>query len=176
MGKVGTGLFVIAFLFIGLKSCVMTTWSSPKTPAIYSIAGMDGRVMTMIFMPQHKTMIWYSDPNERRIEGILAEMRGSYGTHYFWRLWHVDGPGIVFGYRLYPSDTKPVHMEIIVLERYMEGRGNPTFPDKGDTTYQVLLFGKESVRFQDMWLKKEENDPALVNALLSKFGGNDNNK
>ena len=168
-GKLGTGLFVIAFLYIGLKGCVMTTWSSPKTPRIYSIVGNDNRVMTMVFMPKHKTMIWYLDPSEKHLEGVLTEMKGTYGTHYFWQFWHVDGPDIVFGYRIYPSDTEPVHMEITVLERYMEGRGDPTFPNKGDRNYEIFLFGKGLVRFQGMWLKEEESSSAKIEALLSKF-------
>ena len=52
-------------------------------------------------------------------------MRGSYGTHYFWRLWHIDGPGVFFGYRIYhPEDVEPVMMEIETLDKYVEGRGN----------------------------------------------------
>jgi hypothetical protein len=171
-GKIGIGVFIIAILFFGLKGCVVTIWSSPKTPEIYSIQGQDNRVMSMIFLPKHhETMMWHFDPANDSAEGVLTKMRGSYGTHYIWRLWHIDGPGITFGYRIYPPDKKPVNMEITVLERYMSGKGNPSFPDKGDRSHQVLLFGKDVVKFQNMWLRKEPNNPEMIQALLSKLGG-----
>ena len=169
--KIGIGIFVVAFLFFGLKGCVVTIWSSPKTPEIYSIEGQDGRVMSMIFLPKHETMIWNFDPANESAEGVLTKMRGSFGSHYFWRFWHIEGPGITFGYRIYPSDTEPVHMEITVLERFMSGRGNPGFPEKGDRTHQVLLFGKDVVKFQSMWLLKEPDNPEMVQTLLAKLGG-----
>lgn len=169
--KIGIGLLVAVFLLFGLKGCVVTIWSSPKSPEIYTIEGQDGRGMSMIFLPKNETMIWHFDPAQKTVEGVLTKMRGSYGTHYFWRLWHVEGPGITFGYRIYPSDTEPVHMEIAVLERYMSGTGNPAFPAKGDRTNQVLLFGKDTVQFQSMWLKRRPDDPEMVQSLLAKLGG-----
>jgi hypothetical protein len=124
----------------------------------------------MIFVPAHQTMIWYLDPNEH-FEGVLTRMKGVYGTHYLWRLWHVEGPGITFGWRIYPSNTKPVVMETTVLERYMGGKGNPTFPAKGQTVHPVLLFGEDAVRFHGMWLERETTDSNLTRELLSRLGG-----
>jgi len=169
--KIGIGIFVVAFLFFGLKGCVTTIWSSPKTSEIYSFEGQDGRVMLMIFLPKHETMVWHFDPANESTEGILTKMRGVIGTHYFWRLWHIEGPGITFGYRIYPSDTKPVNMEIIVLEKFMSTTGKPALPEKRYRTNQVLLFGKDSVKFQDMWLRKEPYNPYMVQTLLAKLGG-----
>ncbi len=127
--------------------------------------------MSIIFLPNHETMIWYHDPKEEHTEGILTEMKGTYATHYFWRLWHVEGPGISFGYRLYPTDTEPVNMEITILELYMVGRGNPTFPAKGERTYQVLLFAKNAVKFQNMWLEKEPANQEHIEMMLKLLGG-----
>ena len=62
-------------------------------------------------------------------------------------------------------------MEITVLERYMSGTGDPGFPAKGERTHQVLLFGKEVVRFQTMWLRRIPDNPELVQSLLAKLGG-----
>jgi hypothetical protein len=169
--KIGIGLLVVVFLFFGLKGCVVTIWSSPKSPEIYSIEGQDRRVMTMIFLPKQETMIWHFDPAQNTAEGVLAKMRGSYGTHYFWRVWHVEGQGIILGYRICPPDTEPVHMEITVLERFMSGRGNPGFPEKGERTYQLMLFGTDAVNFQGMWLRRGPDDPEMVRSLLAKLGG-----
>jgi hypothetical protein len=173
--KIGIGLIVVVFLFFGTRSCEVTIWSSPKSPEIYKSEGQDGRTLLMIFLPKNETMIWHSDPVNGTVEGVLTKMRGSYGTHYFWLLWHVEGPGITFGYRVYPPDTKPVHMEITVLERYMSGKGNPGFPAKGEPTHQILLFGKDTVQFQDTWLRREPDDPEMVWSLLAKLGGSQEN-
>jgi hypothetical protein len=35
----------------------------------------------------------------------------------------------------------------------------------------VLLFGKDVVRFQSMWLRKEPDNPEMVQTLLAKLGG-----
>jgi hypothetical protein len=169
--NLGICILVVAFLYFGLKGCVVAIWSSPRTPEIYSIQGQDGRVMSMIFLPKQETMIWHFDPANESAEGVLTKMLGSYGTHYFWRLWHVEGPGITFGYRVYPPDTEPVLMDIAVLERFMSGGGKPGFAEKGDRTHEVLLFGKDVVNFQSMWLRREPNDPERVQGLLAKLGG-----
>ena len=57
------------------------------------------------------------------------------------------------------------------IERFMSGKGNPSFPDKGDRSHQVLLFGKDVVKFQSMWFLKEPDNPEMIQALLSKLGG-----
>lgn len=169
--KLAMAAIIIVFLFFGLKGFVMTVWSAPKSPETYTIHGSDNRSMVMTFLPKHQTMIWYFDPNTDFVEGILTEMKGTYGTHYFWNLWHIEGPGISFGYRLYPGNTEPVVMEMKILKKYISGRKNPTFPDAGATAYSVLLFGKEEVRYEDMWLKKTTSDPQFIDALMSKFEG-----
>jgi hypothetical protein len=170
-GKVLTGLTIIVFLFFGLKSCVITVWNSPEKPKIYSMEGQDHRAISMIFMPKNETMIWYFNPDVGTAEGVLTKMRGTYGTHYAWRIWHIEGPGVTFGYRIYPAETRPVNMEITVLERFMSGKGNPSFPDKGDRTHQVILFGKDVVKFQSMWLRKMPDNPEMVQTLLRNLGG-----
>lgn len=170
-GKIGIGIFIIFFLFFCLKSCAITVWNSPKMPEIYSTEGQDGRVMSMIFLPKHEAMIWNFDPANGSTEGVLTKMCGLYGTHYFWRLWHMMSPGTIFGYRICPPDTEPVNMEITVLERFMKGRGYSEFPKKGERTHQILLFGKDAVKFHGMWLRKEPDNPAMVQDLLAKLGG-----
>ena len=90
------------------------------------------------------------------------------------RLWKVEGPGITFGYRFYPTGTKPVHMEMTVLEKLIQTDGDAVFPEKGDTTYSVLLFGPDCVKFEGMWLQREEVDPQTVETLLLEVGGEHN--
>ena len=123
----------------------------------------------MVFMPSRETMIWYNDPGEGSIEGVLTEMRGTYGTHYIGPLWHIEGPDISFGYRWYPGDVEPIHMEIRTKEKYFEGKGESSFPKTGKTTYSVLVIGENRIKFQGMWLEKTMNDQATIDALYAKL-------
>ena len=75
--KLGLGLLLAGFLLFGLKGCVVSIWSSPKSPEIYAIEGQDGRAMSMIFLAKNETMIWHFDPPQKTMEGVLTKMRGS---------------------------------------------------------------------------------------------------
>ncbi len=166
---IGTAALIALWLFFGAKGCVITVWSSPKTAETYVIDGADSRGMMMVFMPNREAMLWYTDPGEGSIEGVLTEMRGTYGTHYFGPLWHIEGPNISFGYRWYSGDVEPVHMELRTKEKYFEGKGESSFPKRGKTTYAVILFGENRIKFQGMWLDKTDNDQATIDALYAKL-------
>jgi len=60
-------------------------------------------------------------------------------------------------------------MEIETLDKYVEGRGNSSFSNIGSTSHQVLLFGKNQMMYQDMWLAREAPNPQADLALRSKF-------
>ena len=138
--KTLSGGVILLFLFLGVKSCIITAWLSPSTAKSYSIQGGDNRTMTMVLIPDNKAIVIYNDPNIDFTETVLMKMRGTYGTHYFWRFWRVENPNMIFGFRIYPSETKPVAMEIKILNKLITGFGDPTFPKVGDTYYTILIF------------------------------------
>lgn len=169
--KVGVFSFVVIILFFNLKGCVYTTWGFPQSPKTYSLEGGESdRVFLMTFLPTKEIMIWYLDLKNYNAEGILAKMRGTYGTHYFWRLWKVKG-WFPFNFRIYPADTEPVDMEITVLKHYIQGRRKQTFTDKGETINEIILFGKDKIRLQDLWLNLVPYDSDFVELLLNKLKG-----
>ena len=97
----------------------------------------------MIFLPKHETILLYTEQKGDFIEAALTQMHGTYGTHYFWRLWSVEGPGVgggLFGYRLYPDDARPVVMETTVLKKFVHGSSKSTLRTEGDRTHPVILF------------------------------------
>ena len=168
--KIGIWLFVLVFLFFGLKSCIVTGWIPPGEPTTYAVHGADGRSLAMIFMPKNETYIVHTEQDI--IETILTKMRGTYGTHYLWRLWSLDGPGTgegLFEYRIYPEGAEPVVMEITVLDKFTYGNGNSTLGSKGDRTHRVILFAEDSIRFEGMWLEKEPTDMGFVSALNQRL-------
>jgi hypothetical protein len=170
--KIGTALAILLILFFGLKSCVMTVWKSPEQPTTYAIHGSDGRSLAMIFLPENEAMFLYTEEKADFIEASLTKMRGTYGTHYFWRLWSINEPGVgggLFGYRVYPEGAKPVVMETTVLKKFIHGSSIPTLRNEGDITHPIILFTANAVRFGDMWLEEEPTNPELVKSLLVKL-------
>ena len=170
--KIGFGLFIIIFLFFGLKGCVVTIWKSPSEPTTYAVHGEDGRSLAMLFMPKNETYIIYTEKNTGFIEVALTKMRGSFGTHYFGRLWSLDGPGTgdgLFGYRIYPEGAEPVVMETTVKNKFTHGNGDPTLRSIGDRTHPVILFKETAVRFEDMWLEKEPTNLEFLTMLNQRL-------
>lgn len=169
--KIGAGLLVVFIAFFGLKGCVITVWMSPSEPTTYALHGKDGRSLATVFLPDNETLILYMESQTPYTEAVLTKMRGSFGTHYFGRLWNVDGPGGngLFGYRIFPEGARPVTMETTVLKKFTQGSSKPTLRAEGDKTTAVLLFTDDAVRFQDMWLEKEPTDRELVQTLLKQL-------
>jgi len=168
--KIGTSLAILLILLFGLKSCIITVWKSPEQPTTYAIHGSDGRSLAMIFLPENETIFLYTEEKADFIESSLTKMRGTYGTHYFWRLWSIDGAGSsLFGYRVYPEGSEPVIMETTVLKKFIHGSSTPTLRTEGDITHPIILFTTDAVRFGDMWLEKEPTNPDLVKSLLVKL-------
>ena len=167
--KLGIVAFVLFIAFVGLKSCMVTVWTSPTEPTTYSVRGSDGRSLSIIFLPKHETLFLYTVENGRFSEAALAEVRGTYGTHYFWRIWRIEGPGIaggLFGYRLYPVGEKPVIMETTVLKKVVHATVKPTLPSEGERTHLLILFSDNAIRFEGMSLHKEPTDTNLVQGIL----------
>ena len=169
---IGAIIVIIFFIFLFIKGSIVTVWLSPKTPITYAIDGYDGRLLKMIFLQDNKTIMYHKDPNIGVEEATLTKMRGTYGTHYFWRFWKIEGPGIILGYRIYPTDVKPVVMETKIIQKYMEGNGDSNFPKINKTTYSTILFGDNSVKFEGMWLQKEETNNEFLSELLKRLEKN----
>lgn len=170
--KIGIGIFVVALLLFGLKGCVTTVWTSPEQPTTYAVHGADGRTLAMIFVPENTTYMVYSQRNPAFIRVVRTKMRGTYGTHYFGRLWNLDGPGTgpgIFSFRIYPEGARPVVMETTVLDNFTYGNGNAPLPDEGDKMFPIILFTEGAVKFEGMWLKREPTDTRLLTAVQKKL-------
>jgi len=167
--KVGIAAFVVVIVFFGLKGCIVTVWSPPPEPTTYAIHGKDGRNLAMVFLPEHETIFLYAEEKTGFIEASLTEMRGSYGTHYFWRLWSVATPGLTSGpftLRLYPAGSEPVVMETTVVRKFIQGTSKPNLPEEGKRTYPVILFSENALQFEGMLLAKEPTDARALQDLL----------
>jgi hypothetical protein len=170
--RAAMGLMLGVIAFFGLKSCIVTVWTSPKEATSYSVVGTDGRTLSLIFLPKRETVFVYSPDRGRSIEANLSEMKGTYGTHYFWRLWSVEGPGQMgglLGYRLYPDGFRPVMMESTVKRKFMHGSHKPVLPEQGARTHPVILFSDDAIEFEGMVLEKHPTDSKLLADVLLKL-------
>lgn len=169
--KVGTALVILLFLFFGLKGCIVSLWSPPKEIETYAISGADGRSLSIIFFPDRKTIFLYTEQGTGFVETSLTEMRGTYGTHYFGRLWNVSrhASGFWFGLRVYPAGSEPVIMETTVLKKFVHGTSKPSLPATGARTYPVLLFSKDAVQFEGMELRRQPTDHQLIARLRASL-------
>jgi len=168
--KIITIGIILVVMFFVIKTLIVTVWLSDSAPTTYAVYGEDGRIIKLIFLEKNNTLIWYNDPNIEFNEVILTHMRGSYATHYFWKLWYIDEPGISFGWRIYPEGVIPVSMEIEVLKKYSSGMGESTFPKMGEKFDSIILFKDNAIEFENMKLEKERTDPIFVQDLLLKAG------
>lgn len=164
---------VVAFVLVvfGLKGCIVTTWSPANAPETYSIHGVDDRTIDMVFLNGNQIIMWYTDPAERYTEGVLVQMRGSRAIHYVGRLWRIEGPNVTLGYRICPAGTEPANLEIKCVGAYKNGKGDPVFLGKGESSYGVFLFAKDSVLWHGMRLEKTPTDQHFVQDCLDKLGG-----
>ena len=170
--RIAMGVVIVAIAFFGLKGCIVTIWVSPIEPTSYSVVGADGRMLSVIFLPGHETVFVYSPDRGATLEANLSETKGTYGTHYFWRLWRIEGPGRLgglFGYRLYPDGFRPVVMETTVKRKFMHGSHKPVFPEQGSQTHPVILFADDAIEFEGMVLQKHPTDSALLADLYPKL-------
>jgi len=162
-------ILILGLTIFGLKGCVIRTWLSPSVPTTYLLESTDGRTITMIFLPDNQTIIAYKDRTTGYAESVLTDMKGAYGTHCLGRLWHIKGPGIWFGYDVYPPGARPVRMEIATLAKDTSGTGHAVFREVGQTTHSTILFYDNEVEFERMRLVKQPTDTDYLNVLVSQL-------
>ena len=151
--------------FIALNSCSVKGWSPPKSPTTYSIERSDGRTRAVISLPRNETIFAYSEDRGTSWEANLSTSTGIYATHYFGRLWHVEGPsqfGGLLDYRLYPDDFRPVVISNKVEQNFIDGLHEEVFPDQRARTLPVFLFSDDTLEFERMILSKHPLDPLML--------------
>lgn len=175
IGKAITGIVVLAIIIIGIKSEIIVPWKSATTSVSYSVFGDDGRSMQVVLLPDNRAIVWYDDDKHDYAEGNLVQWHGYVGTHYIWRIWNIGdndstfGPSI-FGVRIYPDGTTPVVLNTEVLAHYVGGSETQVLPNKGDRIRkQTVLFGGDTMRFQDMWLEKDDISKAELDEDISNM-------
>ena len=60
-------------------------------------------------------------------------------------------------------------METKTIQKYITGNGDSNFPKIGDTTYSTMLFSSDAIKFEGMWLQKEDTDNEFLSSLMAKL-------
>ena len=120
----------------------------------------------MIFLPDHKTFLWYKDPIEDVNEINLTEMYGRLATNYISRLWNVSEEGWLFGLRFYPKNITPVKMSTKVISRYINNVDKPFLNEIGKKTHNVFLMSDDSIKFEKMWLYRDRITETTIDTLF----------
>lgn len=70
-----------------------------------------------------------------------------------------------FGLRIYSQGVIPVITEGTVVAKYTNGVGQQTLPNKGESMGPLLLFSKEGVDFQGMFLQRQPGPPITMDFI-----------
>ncbi|MEP7010504.1 MAG: hypothetical protein ABJC13_09300 [Acidobacteriota bacterium] len=169
-GGVSGVLITLLILLASAKSCFVKSWSPPPTPEAYRVEGGDGRTLYLLTFPDREAILAYY--TSKGMEISRSAWKGVYGSHLLGRLWHIEGPKITLGYRIYPKGIEPVVMEITTIKNFKLGSGDSSFPREGERGYEVILFGRDQVVFSKMTLERFVIEPEFA-ASISKLAGRD---
>lgn len=163
------GLCIVGLVLLAsVKSCVVAPWQPPAESQAFRIVGEDARTLYLVLRPNHRVILALYD--DSGIEASLAEWKGTYGSHLVSRLWHIAGPGVRFGYRVYPAGFRPVMMEMTTLRNFKMGTGDSAFPSEGERGYEVVLIGDGQIIFDGMPLQRFVMPKDFLDGLLQVVG------
>lgn len=161
--QITIALVVIVFVFMGLRSLVVTLWRTPDLPQTYFVEGEDGRAMAIVLMPDNYMFFSYNEPMPFYTELVLAKTRGEYGTQYLWNIWSVDRDAGWLSMRVLDDGQRPVTIEATVVDKFVDA--NPRletprgyFPEKGESRRLRILISDETLEFQRSTLRSVPND------------------
>ena len=164
-----SAIIIGTYFLLVLKSCFVTVWVPSNRIETYAIYGSDGRFMKFILFPDNKALLLSGSVTDKSVEAVLAKVYGTVATHYWWRFWNVSEDGSPFGLRIFPSEVEPIIMKIKIIDRFIIGGETLSFGKTGSEYTDVLLFTSRAVRFDNMWLQKEETDEKFVSNIMGAF-------
>jgi hypothetical protein len=169
--KMMLAFVIVLFLYIGIKSMIITSWVPNKVES-YLITSEDGRGFEFVILPEHKVLMTYAE--DGGFEIVLAQVYWTKGIQYFGPIWKTENGGI-FGFHWIDNGLIPMDAEIKILKkRILEGKKS-SFPDIGSVQDQPILIGENKLFFSKMWLEKtdltrEESD-RFISASLRFLDG-----
>ncbi|MDL5514821.1 hypothetical protein QSE00_23630 [Arenibacter sp. M-2] len=165
LSNIGTGIFIAFWLFLGLKGCVNTVYSS-KGIAVYENLDANGESNKVYFIPSNKIIV--KKQYQEQYEYAVFYVRGTDATHYFGPFYN-KGENLL-GIRTFPDANEVWKLEMEITDK----KGNlieTTFDDIGDSHRNTLVIKDNSIEFGDYEYEKlipTEEDLELINKVNSK--------
>src|SRR5680860_1003277 len=148
LSKLGTGIFIAFWLFVGLKGCVHTVYS-PKNIEVYKDLNDTGELTKVYIVPGNKMIVKKQFLEE--YEYAVFKVRGTDATHYFGPFYN-KGESLL-GIRTFSNANEVWNLEMEILDK----EGNlieTTFNEIGDTYRNTLVIRDNSIEFGNYEYKK----------------------
>jgi hypothetical protein len=165
LSKIGTGIFIAFWLFLGLKGCVNTVYSS-KEIAVYEDLNENGESNKVYFIPSNKIIV--KKKYQEQYEYAVFYVRGTDATHYFGPFYN-KGENLL-GIRTFADANEVWKLEMEITDK----KGNlseTTFDDIGDRHRNTLVIKDNSIEFGNYEYEKlipTEEDLELINKVKSE--------
>ena len=165
LSKIGTGIFIAFWLFLGLKGCVNTVYSS-KDIAVYEDVNKNGESNKVYFIPSNKIIV--KKQYQEQYEYAVFYVRGTDATHYFGPFYN-KGENLL-GIRTFPDANEVWKLEMKITDK----KGNlleTNFDDIGDSYRNILVIKDNSIEFGDYEYEKlipTEEDLEFINKVKSE--------
>ena len=160
--KLGTGIFIAFWLFLGLKGCAHTVYS-PKNIEVYQDLSETGELTKVYIIPGNKMIVKKQFLED--YEYAVFKVRGSDATHYFGPFYN-KGENLL-GIRTFSDANEVWKLEMEIVEK----DGNlmeTTFDDIGDTYRNTLVMRDNSIELGNYEYEKiipSQEDLELVNRV-----------
>ena len=162
LSKIGTGIFIGFWFFLGLKGCVNTVYNS-KDIAVYEDVNENGESNKVYFVPKNKIIV--KKQYQEQYEYAVFHARGTDATHYFGPFYN-KGENLL-GIRIFSDANEVWKLEMEIKDK----KGNlleTTFDDIGDSYRNTLVIKDNSIEFGDYEYEKVEptqEDFELINQI-----------
>ncbi|MCM4171604.1 hypothetical protein DHD32_08940 [Arenibacter sp. TNZ] len=163
--KIGTGIFIVFWLFLGLKGCVNKVYSL-KDIAVYEDVNENGESNKVYFIPSNKIIV--KKQYQEQFEYAVFQVRGTDATHYFGPFYN-KGENLL-GIRTFFDANEVWKLEMEITDK----KGNlleTTFDDIGDSHRNTLVIKDNSIEFGDYEYKKlwpSEEDLELITKVKTE--------
>ncbi len=165
LSKAGTGIFIAFWLFLGLKGCFHTVYSS-KDVAVYEDVNENGESNKVYFVPKNKMI--FKKQYQEQYEYAVFRVRGTDATHYFGPFYN-KGENLL-GIRTFSDANEVWKLEMEISDK----RGNlfeTTFDEIGERFRNTLVIRDNSIEVGDYEYQKivpTEEDLELIDKVKSK--------
>ena len=161
-----TVIFIVIFLFFGLKGCVKSVYINNERK-VFQNTTANGEIREIYLLPKNRLII--SREFGEFFDVGLFEIKGSNMTHYFGSLYN-SGESL-FSLKIYPDILEAYKIEIRFINNINNVKES-SFYKNDRKSIHYLLFRDKSIEFNGEYFKEMKIDKSrhdYIDSLLEKF-------